>query len=64
MAFLSELQSNLKKIIDDYPMSYAQYAKMIGVTEHTLLFFLKGDREPRRLTRWKIERFIKKQEEK
>ena len=62
MVYLLDLQKRLLKVIEEYPISYAKYAKEIGVTEHTLIHFLQGDKMPRRFTRWKIERFLKGKE--
>jgi transcriptional regulator with XRE-family HTH domain len=62
--YLLDLQKRLLKIIEEYPISYAKYAKQIGVTEHTLIHFLQGDTSPTRFTRWKIERFLLGKEKK
>lgn len=58
MMMLLDMQNQLAKIIEDFPCPYLYYAKQIGITEHTLLSFLGNKREPRRMTRWKIEQFI------
>lgn len=55
-----KLRNDLKEIIDSYPESYKKYADRIGIEQRTLLSFLKGQRVPRRMSRWKIEQFVQK----
>lgn len=55
---LDKIRNQLKEIIDGYPLSYLQYAQMIGISPHTLIHFLKAVKIPNRMTLWKIELFV------
>lgn len=53
------LRNELKKIIEESPISYKEYAEKIGISQQTLLDFLRAYKLPWRKTRWKIENFLK-----
>lgn len=58
----SGLRNRVIKIMEKEPKSYDDYAKEIGISLHTFFYFIKGKKVPSRITKMKIELFLKKKE--
>lgn len=59
MIHMRTLKDRLARTMEEDPKTLHWYARRIGISVHTLITVLSGERDPRRLTRWKIEQYLK-----